>query len=106
MSLIMKIVITLAVVSLTTTLFVDRMLRVFDPDNKHGHQGGTIAVMRGSTFAALLYTPLLAFFVWDLSWWVALLVTPSAIFTGMLGFLVALPLLYLVAWLVPHGDPE
>jgi len=55
--------------------------------------------------AALLYTPVLAFFVWDFAWWLAILVTPSAFVTGMAGLVLALPLLIVVERVFPtNGD--
>jgi len=104
-TLIAQIIITLATASIITTLFVRIALRLPDTDETLGHQGGNVAVMSGSILAALLYTPVLAFVVWDFSWWLALLVTPSAFVTGMAGFLLALPLLNIAERIFPtHSD--
>ena len=104
-TLMTKVIVTLATVSVATTLFVCISLRMPDPDNRHGHQYGNFAVMTGSIMAALLYTPVLAFFVWDFSWWLALLVTPSAFVIGMPGLILALPLLNVVERVFPtHSD--
>jgi len=104
-TLMTQVIVTLATAWVTTTLFVYMELRAPDPDNSLGHQGGNVAIVTGSILAALLYTPVLAFFVWDFSWWLAILVTPSAFVTGTAGFVLALPLLTVVERVFSnHGD--
>jgi len=96
-----QLCVTLASASVVTAVFVRISLQSFDPEDEAGHQGGNLAVASGSIMAGLLYTPVLAYFVWGLSWWLAILVTPSAFITGMFGFILALPLLNLIEWMSP-----
>ena len=106
MSLFAQICVTLAVVSVTTAIAIRLGLQAPDPDNEYGHQGGNLALAIGSIMAALLYTPVLAHFVWGASWWLSLLVTPSAFATGILGLILALPLLNVLEWLMPTLESE
>ena len=93
MTLATQILITLATVSVTTTFF----MFIDDVDlDEHGHQAGGIALYVASVMAALIYTPVLAYFVWDLPWWLAILATPSAFVTGMFGMLLGSPLMMVV----------
>ena len=92
---------TLVAVSITTALFVRMSLRLPDPNSTHGHQDGNLAVMSGAVLAALAYTPILAFFVWDFQWWLSLLITPTAFITAMPGLILASPLLKIAERIAP-----
>ncbi|MEL6107060.1 MAG: hypothetical protein AAFU85_13535 [Planctomycetota bacterium] len=97
--------ITFVVVSVLTTITVFRALRSDDFD-RYGHQGGNHAVMFGSILAGLIYTPILAFSVWGVPWWVCVLLIPTAFVTAPLGLLACLPLLNVVDRVWPHEDDE
>ena len=96
MSILVKCAITILTATITT--YVGVVLMSLDYARRErkgesfGHQTGNLAVTSGATFAALLYTPALFYFVWGFSWWIALLTTPLGIlfaFPGVILFLLA-----------------
>lgn len=106
-----QLIVTVVVMSLVTALAVAYEFRALSIRERESgepahHQAGNQAIMVGSILAALAYTPLLLWFVWELPWWIALSAALLTPIIGMPGFLLALPLMPLAQWLLPELDDQ
>ncbi len=111
--MLVQIVLTVFAMSAVTALFVAICLWLLSVHERQSgelshHSAGNQAVMAGSTLAAAVYIPLLLVFVWDVTWWCALIAVPSAIVVGMPGLVLSLPLLQLGYFVLRkvRGDEE